>query len=177
MSDRTGYACGTLSPIFYLERSDGYVILPVYDAGCPEQAKRVYEERYKNHRTEKWEWKATDGTLSAVDALQKRLEAQELRRDSGMLASHTMMREQVRSHVASNLRQRMCSSSTTPYEREFIELYLRLREDPLRDKYRQSLEHREYFLWARELDSGTKVEDRAPLQPGEFWRTPEQQKD
>lgn len=176
MSDRTGRAAGTLEPIIYFERSDGHVILPVYDAGCPEQARRVFTERFKNHATEKWQWRETDGTLSAVDALQKRLTDQELRRDARMMEAHQAVRERCRAEVASALRQRMCSSSTTPYEREFISVYLTLRDEAKRDKYRQGLEHRNYYLFAREMNSGTKVEDRMVTIPGEFWRTEAQQR-
>lgn len=176
MSDRTGYARGTLEPIIYFERQDGYAILPVYDAGRPEQARRVFDERYKHHATEKWQWRETDGTLSGVDALQKRLVDQEQRRDGAMLESHMMVRERFRKSVADSLYSRMTSAATSEFEKEFIRLYLDLRDDKKRDKYRTQLEHRNHFLWARENMSGTKVEDRAIVLPGEFWRSEAQQK-
>jgi hypothetical protein len=177
MSDRTGYKHGTLEPIIYFERSDSYAILPVYDAGCPEQARRVFNERYKNHATERWQWRETDGTLSAVDALQKRLVDQEERRDGAMIEAHAMVRERWRKQVSDSLRARMCSSATSPFEREFIEIYLTLREEKTRDKYRQQLEHRNHYLWLRENNSTTKVEDKAIMLPGEFWRNEQQQRD
>lgn len=174
--NRTGRATGTLEPVIYFQRSDGMKILPTYDAGHPELARKVFEERYRNHPTEKWMWCVTNGTLSSVDALQKDLEDQERRNDKQMLAAHGFMRDAVRSRVADNLRQRMCSAATSEYEREFIAAYLKLREDPKRDKYRQALEHRNYYLYARELNASTRVEDVAMVYPGEFWRSPEQQK-
>lgn len=174
--DRTGRARGSLEAILYFEREDGHVVLPVYDAGCPEQARRIFDQRYKNHPSEKWQWRETDGTLSAVDALQKRLCDQEIRRDNRMMESHQAVREAWRKQVASSLYARMTSAATSEFEREFIKIYLTLRDDAKRDKYRQQLEHRNHFLWAREFDSGTKVEDRVPVLPGEFWRTEQQQK-
>ncbi len=177
MSDRTGYKSGTLEPIIFFERQDGYAVLPVYDAGCPEQARRVFDQRYKHHATEKWRWAETDGTLSAVDALQKRLCEQEDRKNGQMIERHAIVRERWRKQVADSLRSRMVSADTSPFEREFIEIYLTLREDKTRDKYRQQLEHRHNYLWAREMDNKTKVEDRAIVYPGEFWRNEQQQKD
>jgi hypothetical protein len=176
-SDKTGRARGTLEPIIYFEREDGYVILPAYDAGHPEQAKRVFDLRYRNHATERWMWRETDGTLSAVDALQKRLIDQERRRTETMMENHTMVREASRRAVRDSLYQRMVSSSTSTFEREAIRYYLDAREAPERDKFGNAITQHQWYLWAREMDANTKIEDKMPMQPGEFWRTPEQQRD
>ncbi len=177
MSDRTGIARGTLSSPIYFERSDGQIDIPVYEAGHPEIARKVFESaRYKYHPTEKWEWREDCHSLSDIDRLNDRLVEQEVRQNEAMYGSHMQLREMVRARVASSLRQKMCSSSTSPYEREFIAAYLALRDQKQRDKYGQALLHRNYFLMAREYDSKTQIIDVAPDQPGDFWRTPEQQK-
>lgn len=177
MSDRTGRAMGTLAPIIYFERSDGKIDLPVFEAGHPELARQVYEShRYKYHPTEKWEWREGGHTMADVDAFQKRLTDQELRQNEVMYGNHVQMREAVRKNVADSLRRTMCSSSTSPYEREFIQHYLNLRDQPKRDRYGQELMNRNYYLMAREFDNKTQIIDVAPDQPGDFWRTPEQQK-
>jgi hypothetical protein len=178
MSDRTGRAMGTLSPIIFFERADGKVDLPVFEAGHPELARQVYESpRYKYHPTEKWEWRETGHNMREVDAFQKRLTEQELRQNEVMFEGHQQLREMCRKRVAESLRQTMCSSSTSPYEREFIQHYLNLRDQPKRDRYGQELMNRNYFLMAREYDSKTQIIDVAPDQPGDFWRNEIQQKD
>jgi hypothetical protein len=175
--NRTGRAMGTLSAIIYFERSDGMVILPVFDAGRPELARMIFERKYKNHpQGERWEWREAS-TLTQVDQLQKRLVEQEQRRDQTMLEQHYNLREQVRRDVRDSLYQRMISSGTSDFEREAIRYYLDARDDPKRDKFRATIEHHNYYLWAREMNPGTKVEDRMPMQPGEFYRTEQQQRD
>lgn len=176
-SDKTGRARGTLEPIIYFERSDGYVILPAYDAGKPEQARHVFDVRYRNHPTEKWEWRETDGTLAGVDVLQKRLVEQERRRTETMLEGHSLLREASRAAVRDSLYARLVSSQTSAFEKEAIRYWLDAREEKHRDKYAREMENHNWFLWAREMSSSTKIEDRMPMQPGEFWRTPEQQRD
>lgn len=175
MSDRTGRKVGSLSAVIYFERADGYCVLPQFDAGNPALARMIYEQRFKVHPTEKWEWREAE-TLGDVDRLQSRLIAQEEGRKQHMLSVHDGMRSHIRQEIADSLRQRMVSSSTSPFEREAIQYYLQLRDDKKRDKYRGEITTAQHYLWARENDARTKVEDRMPMQPGEFWRTPEQQK-
>lgn len=177
MSDRTGIARGTLSSPIYFERSDGRIDLPVYEAGHPELARKVFESsRYKYHPTEKWEWREDCHSLSDIDKLNDRLVEQEVRQNQVMFQHHQAMREMVRKRVWDSLYQTMISSSTTPWERDFIHCYGDLRDQKHRDKYGQSLLHHNYFLTAREYDNNTQIIDMAPDQPGDFWRTPEQQK-
>lgn len=119
-----------------------------------------------------WEWREA-GTLAEVDRLQKRLVDQENVRANHMAYTVGDRSRAIKDAVADNLRQRMCSSSTSAFERDFIGLYLKLREDK-RDKYRDRLTEHNWYLWAREQNSNTKFEDRMPDQPGEFWRSPDQ---
>ena len=177
MSDRTGRAMGTLSSPIYFLRSDGKIDIPVFEEGNPELARKVFESRrYKYHPTEKWEWREDCTSLADVDRLNDKLVEQEMRQNEAMYQGHSQMREMIRARVASSLRQTMCSSSTSAYEREFIKLYLDLRDQKKRDKYGQELMNRNYFLWSREMDSKTQIIDACPDQPGDFWRTPEQQR-
>jgi len=167
MSDRTGYARGSLAPVIYFENSSGYVIL------APEQigqgtalARKIYEERY---RPQGWEWREAGANgLHEVDALQKRLIDQEVSKDRMMADKSSYERDVVRREIAERLRARMTSSDTTEFEREFIRHYLTLREDSKRDKYRETLKQHNYYLWAREQDSGTKIEDRMKSEPDDI---------
>jgi hypothetical protein len=173
---KTGYAPGSLSPVIYFEREDGYIVLPQYDAGNIEMARHYFEARYRNHPTEKWMWRECGMQLRDVDALQKRLVDQEHRQNQQMLEVHYEMREAVRKQVRDSLYQKMVSSSTSPFEREAIGYYLDMRDDAKRDKWRTQIEATQCYLWARENDANTKVEDRQVIQPGEFWRTAEAQR-
>jgi hypothetical protein len=169
MADRTGMANGTLTPVVYfVRRTDMFAILaPAEVGGGMELARMVYDRRYKRD----WLWcEAT--TLQEVDKLQKRLANQEIFEAEKKIAVNSAVRERVYKATGDQLRQRMCSSSTSAWERDFIKAYLQLREDK-RDKYRQSLEHRNMFILAREMDSGKSIEEMCPLLPGQFERGPD----
>lgn len=175
MSDRTGYARGSLDPVIYFENASGYVILAPQQIGQGTAlAKKIYEERY---RPAGWEWREAGANgLHEVDALQKKLIDQEVSRDRRMADKSSYERDVVRREIAESLRNRMTSAATSEFEREFIRYYLELREDSKRDKYREALKQRNYYLWAREQDSSTKVEDRMKSEPGDLWRGEAQQK-
>lgn len=176
MSDRTGRAVGSLEPIIYFERDDGYCVLPCYDAGCPEQAREVFDRRFKNNLEEKWRWRETGTQLRDIDEFQKRLVEQETRRNEVQLHNHGIMRDAIRKSVRDSLYSKMVSSSTSPFEREAIGYYLDMRDDVTRDKWRTQIEASQCYLWAREQDSNSKVEDRMVSEPGDFWRNEQQQK-
>jgi hypothetical protein len=161
-----GFARGNVSPIIYFESANGHLVMPVYEAGRPEQARQVYEARFKPAG---FEWRETR-TLAEVDTLQKRLVAQECERRRAQLDTHDEVRREVSRYVAGNLRARMVSAACSEFEKNFIRLYLELRDDAKRDKFRQRLLEHQSYLWAREMDSGTKIDDRMPMQDGEFWR-------
>lgn len=166
MSDRTGRALGSLSPVIYFENKDRYVILPPMEKGSEvNYARMAYEQKYKDLG---WEWREA-GTLGEVDALQQRLVEQQIRRNQHMAEVNSRARESSYKAVGDNLRSRMTSSATTPFDREAIAAYLQLREEK-RDKYRAALEHRNYFIYAREMDSSRKPEDQMPTLEGQFER-------
>lgn len=169
---KTGYALGTLSPIIYFERADGRIVIAAYDAGKPEQARRVYEERFKPM---KYEWKEA-GTLAEVDRLQSRMADQLQRERAPGMERMVANRDAVEAMIGDSLRQKMISSATSPWEREFIQLYLQRRENRS-EKFRQQFEHRAAYLNIRENDSNKQFQDFSPDQPGEFWRNEQQQRD
>jgi hypothetical protein len=161
VSDRTGFALGQLSAIVYFENADGEIVLPP----TTEDARYFYEAHYRGKGYEIRE----AGTLAEVDRLQNRLVEAE-RRKNERAAEHDETISAARwREVGDRLRQRMVSSATTPYEREFIELYLKLREDK-RDRHRQRWLERVSYLFAREMDSGTKATDRMRSEEGDRWQ-------
>lgn len=148
-------ALGTLNPVIYFENASGYVILPPEEIGKPGIARMVYEQRYKG---EGWEWREA-GTLADVDRLQSRLVGQEMSVQRSHADRENLNRDRVYEITGASLRQRMTSSTCTPFERDFIDAYLRMREDR-RGVYQQRWTEAQMYLWAREQDSGTKIEDR-----------------
>ena len=153
--DRTGFALGNLSPIIFFENSAGHVILAAYDAGRPEQARMMWEQRFK---PQGYEWRETRN-LQDVDALQRRLVDQEMKEASLRDGQDDYHRERVFRATGDSLRQKMQSSSCTPFERDFIGHYLAMRETK-RGLYRQRWSEAQNYLWAREMDSKARVEDR-----------------
>lgn len=166
MADRTGIARGSLRPVIYFINAAGNILLPPEEIGNPGYARMVYEKRYKDQG---YEWREA-GTLAEVDTLQNRLIEQETRRNTAMADEVGKKREECFKRTGETLRARMISADTSEYERDFIRAYLQLRNEK-RDKYRDALTHRNYYIYAREQDEAKKVEDLMPLQPGQFERS------
>lgn len=171
MADKTGMALGRLNPVIYFHNknkhtiSDGkvtvhlshghFVIPPVEVGSGPGLARMIWERRYK---PQGYEW-CEAGTLSDVDELQERLVEQESRILEAQGVMLDNIREASRRHTSSNLRQRMISADCSPFERDFIKLWMDM-DSEKRKKYTQRFTERNMYLWAREMDSGRKVEDR-----------------
>jgi hypothetical protein len=153
---RTGYALGNLRPTIYFENASGHLVLAPEEIGMGTAlARRIYEQRYSSHG---YQWKETR-TLNDVDILQKRLVEQEARIYAARGLSEEMSRERLWSETGDRMRARMTSAACTPYERDFIEIYLKMREEK-RKVYQQRWTEYHDYLWAREMDSSTKIEDR-----------------
>jgi hypothetical protein len=146
----TGFANGTLNPIIYFKRgSDGYVILAPHEKGHGlEVAHMLYDQRYRHE----WEW-CEAGTLREAQQLEKQLIEQAMREREHQ--SEVVGKKQ----VSSAMYARLVSSSTSAYEKEFIRCWMALSESK-RDKYAQRLKEHNDYLWALQMDSGTKIEDR-----------------
>jgi len=133
---------GTLEPVIYFvnhtdpRRPEGYVVLAPYSSFATPPGHSREEAR----------------TLAEVDKLQSRLIEQEMRATEADWLYNETLTAGKRKAVEDSLRTRMVSSATTPYEREFIELYLQLRDEK-RAKYQQRFMERTMFLHARENDT------------------------
>jgi len=91
-------------------------------------------------------------TLSEIDRLQFILIEQERREcEAEMLHDEAILGRKQR-EITDRLRQRMVSSSTSPYDRDLIAAYLQLREEK-REKHRQRFMERNMYLHARENDT------------------------
>jgi hypothetical protein len=152
----TGFANGTLNPIIYFKRgSDGYVILAPHEKGHGlEVAHMLYDQRYRHE----WQW-CEAGTLREAQQLEKQLIEQAMREREHQAEVVGAERENVKKQVSSAMYARLVSSSTSAYEKEFIRCWMALSESK-RDKYAQRLKEHNDYLWALQMDSGTKLEDR-----------------
>ncbi len=149
MADRTGRAIGTLSPVIYFENSSGYIILAAIEVGHgTELARKTYEQQF---RPKGFEWCEAD-TLPKVQRLQQRLIQKQGHADEER-------RRIAHAKTASDLRQRMASSSCSAFEREFIDLWLRQTESKQKE-YTQRFTERNMYIHALEFDSKTTATDR-----------------
>jgi hypothetical protein len=165
MSDRTGVAHGTLRPIIYFSRiPDMYIVMPQIPIGegvdLAHKAYMLGKDRqglpYKDH----YLW-CESGTLAEIDRLQKRLVSQELREKTAMAEDSAIRRERIKKQVRDAMRSTMISSSTSAWERDFIEAWFKL-QDNKKDLYANALLNRNQFILAREYDSKTQVQDLIP---------------
>lgn len=149
---------GTLDPVIYFENSNGEIVLPPNSS----EARYFYEgfrqASGKTYRELGFEWREAE-TLAEVDALQRRLVEQDRRANERNAERDERSRSASWQRIGDSLRARMVSSSTSPYEREFIALYLQLREEK-RARHRQRWLERTSYLWAREFDASTLPQDR-----------------
>jgi hypothetical protein len=134
---------GSLSPIIYFENSAGDISLPP----TTEDALRL-----KSEMSGRGYNLCEAGTLSEVDRLQKRLQEQELNARHAELERDEVSRGVIRAGVRQRLLDRLVSSSTGEYEKEFIKAYLMLREEK-REHWRRRFLGDVCYLTVREFDS------------------------
>lgn len=127
---------GCIEPVIYFHYLDGHLTLAPYsDFPTPEGAIREGAD-----------------TLRDVDILQERLVAQERREwEREVEHDHNAFSGRMEA-VRDRLYARMTSSATSEYEKEFIKLYLQLRNDK-RAKHQQRWLERTAYLHAREFDT------------------------
>lgn len=140
---------GCIEPVIYfVNGSDpahpvGYVMLAPY-SDCPTP------EGYRREGAD---------TLAQVDVLERRLQSQEREAaDREMEYDYKMIEERSKA-VRDRLYARMTSAATPPYEREFLRLYLELRDERKRARYQQLYLERSTYLWARHNDIGDRRAD------------------
>lgn len=139
---------GTLSPVVYFvnhrdpRHPEGYLMPAPYSSMST-------PEGYSRHEA---------CTLREVDALQRRLYEQAYREREAALEKDDAQWRARLERVNDSLYASLASSSTSEYEKEFIRLYLRLRDDK-RERYRQRFMEFVLFNHARENDLGDRRAD------------------
>ena len=135
------FALGTLSPIIYFENSRGTISLPP----TTDDALRIRDVM----RRRGYDLREA-GTLTEIDRLQRRLEAQLSAENQAALASDDSMRSTIKRTVYDRLRARAVSSSTSEYERDFITEYLRV-SYAKRDRHQAKFTADQAYFTAREF--------------------------
>ena len=125
---------GCIEPVEFYVDARGHHILAAY-TGCPPP--EGYRVEYVD-------------TLAGVDRLQAVLQSQDMQAAEAEFVDEEERSRVVRERVRSNLVTRMRSSDCTPWEREFIEEYLKLRDERKRKKYQDAFLCHTGYLWARE---------------------------
>ena len=139
---------GTLTPVVYFvahrvpTHAEGYVMLAAYsDQPTPPGYSREYAD-----------------TLDAVDRLQKRLQDQTRREFETEREAIEGAGGSVRRLIRDRLMAKLASSSTSEHDKDFIRAWLVVREDR-RDEFARHFEMRNAFLYAREMDLGSRRAD------------------
>jgi len=132
---------GCIPAVIYWERRDGHITLaPFSDCPTPEGSIR----------------KEAD-TLHQVDMLEKRLREQEVRMTEMECAYDEQLMEARRADIRNRLYAKMVSGLTSPYEKEFIQLYLQIRDERKKERYRQRwLESSSWNFYARNNNLGDR---------------------
>lgn len=171
--NRTGFKLGSLSAVIWWEKRNGivlvhgceiekHILIPpseIGDGGA--LARELFQARphgRPSYKDQGYSWEEA-GTLKEVQKLQQRWEDQEMKVLRHMGHRDHEVRQRVHGEVASRMRTRMASSATTPYERDFIRLWLDLRQDK-QDEYTKKWEDKIFYNQALEFDSNHKLEDR-----------------
>lgn len=152
------FKLGSLDPVVYFQNSRGEIVLPPDSTLARYFYEGARDSNGKTYRDLGFEWREA-GTLAEVDDLQRRLVEQDRRSNEAGAERDEALRGESWRRVGDRLRARMVSSSTSTYEREFIGLYLRLRDEK-RAKHRQRWLERVSYLWAREMDASSRPTDR-----------------
>ncbi len=143
---------GTIEPVFYFLNGNnpahppGYILLAPYTGGgdrclCP--TPEGYRLEYAD-------------TLSAVDKLERILQHQEYESAQREGQRDMELLEARRKEIRDRIYQRISSSETDEWNKEFYRLYLQLSDERKKKIYAQRFLERESYLWARHNDIGKR---------------------
>jgi crotonobetainyl-CoA:carnitine CoA-transferase CaiB-like acyl-CoA transferase len=128
---------GCIEPVVYFRRPDGHLTLAPYsNFPTPDDAIREYAD-----------------TLDAVDRLEAILQRQEREVWEREAERDELLLDARRKELRDRIYQRIASSETDEWNKEFYRLYLQLTDDK-KARYRQRFLEREMYLHARHNDIG-----------------------
>lgn len=161
MSDsRTGRAPGQIDgPDYFQHHETGHIMLPPGDSTDPNTLRRAVYQIKNDSRYRDYEYRKVT-TLSELDELTKRMVLQEAqaREKEGQYEAKALA--QWEKSFKDKIYQKLASSSTSEYEKEFLRLWLQLRDEKKKKAYAQRfLEHQCFFV-QREMDSARTLSDK-----------------
>ena len=131
---------GTVAPVVYFRYPSGHLTLAPFTA-CPTPDGAIREEA---------------DTLSQIDRLVDTLRKQEYESSQREMQHDMNQFATIERSIRDRIYQRMTSSSTSEYEKEFLRLYMQLRDERKRELYRQRFLEAQWFLHSREFDLGDR---------------------
>lgn len=146
-------------PEYFQHGVTGHIILPPGDSGDPNTLRYAVERIKRDPRYRDYEHKQCT-TLREIDALTDRLAAQLKQEHEREGVVEERVLEEKNRLFRDRMATRLASSATTEFEKEFIRLYMQLRDENKREKYRQRFVEYQAFFMQREYDNAHTIADR-----------------
>ena len=135
---------GCVAPVIYFRYPNGHLTLAPF-SDCPTPDGAIKEEA---------------DTLPAIDKLVDQLRKQEYENSQREMQHDSNQFAAKEKEIRDRIYQRISSSATTEYEKEFLRYYLQLRDERKREKHRELYMQAQWFLHARENDLGDREADK-----------------
>lgn len=135
---------GCVAPVIYFRYPNGHLTLAPF-SDCPTPDGAIKEEA---------------DTLHAIDKLVDQLRKQEYETNQREMQYDMNLMATRDKEIRDRIYQRISSSVTTEYEKEFLRLYMQLRDERKRETYRQRYLEAQWYLAAREQNLGDRAADK-----------------
>jgi hypothetical protein len=135
---------GCVAPVIYFRYPNGHLTLAPF-SDCPTPDGAIKEEA---------------DTLTQIDRLVDTLRKQEAESAQNEMHYDQSLFKKRNDEIRDRIYARISSNTTTEYEKEFLRLYLSLRDERKRELYRQRFMEAQWYLHARENDLGDRPADK-----------------
>jgi len=146
----TNYKRGSLNPVVYFINSAGEIDLPP----STDQALAIRDTM----RRRGYELKEA-GSIPEIDELSERIFEQERRKMEKQLELTVAMVTELKRASRDRMLARAVSSSTSPFERDFLLYYLQIHDPEKKAKYMEQFMHRQMYFEQREHDGNNAFLD------------------
>jgi hypothetical protein len=131
---------GCVAAVIYFRYPNGHLVLAPF-TDCPTPDGAIKEEA---------------DTLTQIDKLVDQLRKQEYETSQREMHYDQSLMASKDKEIRDRIYQRISSSATTEYEKEFLRLYMQLRDERKRETYRQRFMEAQWYLHARENNLGDR---------------------
>jgi glucan phosphorylase len=135
---------GCVAAVIYFRYPNGHLVLAPF-SDCPTPDGAIKEEA---------------DTLTQIDKLVDQLRKQEYETSQREMHYDQSLMASKDKEIRDRIYQRISSSATTEYEKEFLRLYMQLRDERKREMYRQRFMEAQWYLAARENNLGDRAADK-----------------